>query len=160
MKKLVMSAAITLAALPLGASADGGAGCGWGSMVFQGQSGAFAHIIATTTNGTSFNQWFGLTTGTAGCDPTTVVRNDFQREEFVASNLDNLSQEMAQGSGDHLDSLAAIMGIAEEDRTKFYSLTQQRFDHLMSSARKGSQEMLSALDQEMLADPALAKYVR
>jgi len=163
MKEFIVSAALAtfgLAGTVHAAGTSNGPGCGWGATVFKGQSGLFAHTAAATTNGTSWNQWFGLTSGTAGCDPDTVVSNEYQRKLFVASNMDNLSQDMAQGRGDHLDALASLLYISEQDKAGFFSLTQAQLPILMDAANKGVPEMLSALDNAMLADPALAKYVR
>src|SRR6186713_935077 len=52
------------------AAADGygPAGCGLGSMIFEPDSG-FTQVFAATTNGTSGNQTFGITSGTSNCDP-------------------------------------------------------------------------------------------
>jgi hypothetical protein len=125
MKSFMVS--LALATFGLAGAADAGStngpGCGWGATLFKGQSGLFAHTAAATTNGTTWNQWFGLTSGTAGCDPDTVVSNEYQRKLFVASNMDNLSQDMAQGRGDHLDALASLLDISEQDKPGFFSLT-------------------------------------
>ncbi|MGI9303725.1 MAG: DUF3015 family protein [Gammaproteobacteria bacterium] len=160
MKKLIWSTALAAFGLTGAAHADSGPGCGWGTLAFKGQSGLSAHAAAATTNGTSSNQWFGLTSGTAGCDPETVVSNEFQRKAFVASNIDNLSREMARGRGDHLDALASLLYISEDDKAGFFSLTQAQLAGLMEASRQGAPGMLAALNTAMLADPALAKYVR
>jgi hypothetical protein len=36
-------------------------------MLFEGQRGTPAHFLASTTNGTSGNATFGMTSGTNGC---------------------------------------------------------------------------------------------
>ena len=36
-------------------------------MLFKGQRGVATHVVAATTNGTSGNNTFGMTTGTNGC---------------------------------------------------------------------------------------------
>lgn len=162
MKSFMVS--LALATFGLAGAADAGStngpGCGWGATLFKGQSGLFAHTAAATTNGTTWNQWFGLTSGTAGCDPDTVVSNEYQRKLFVASNMDNLSQDMAQGRGDHLDALASLLDIAEQDKPGFFSLTQTHLSELMEAADQGAHKVLSALDDAMSAHPVLAKYVR
>ncbi|RLA46625.1 MAG: hypothetical protein DRR06_04650, partial [Gammaproteobacteria bacterium] len=64
-----MAGVIALAALPslAFAEAPGGPDCGWGNMLFKGESGLGSHMIASTTNGTSGNATFGMTSGTNGC---------------------------------------------------------------------------------------------
>lgn len=160
MKKLLITAAAAAMAIPVWAMADSGPGCGVGTQIFKGQSGIFAHTVAATTNGTLVNQWFGLTSGTLGCDPQSVVSNEYQRQMFVASNMDNLTREMAQGSGDHLVSLASLMGIDATDRGEFYALTKAKLPVLMQAPNTGAKELLAALDSAMLTDANLAKYVR
>lgn len=160
MKRIMASAVIAAAGVTGTAFADSGPGCGWGATVFKGQTGLFAHTAAATTNGTTWNQWFGLTSGTAGCDPTVVVSNEYQRKMFVASNMDSLSQDMAQGRGDHLDALASLLAIDDADKPGFYSMTQANLPEIMAAADQGATEVLAALDGAMSADPVLSKYVR
>ncbi|HHH48313.1 MAG TPA: DUF3015 domain-containing protein [Gammaproteobacteria bacterium] len=160
MKKTVLSLALAAAALPGFALADSGPGCGFGTQIFKGQSGLFAHVLAATTNGSTYNQYFGLTSGTLDCNPTSVVSNEFERVNFVAANLDNLSQEMAQGAGSHMQALAAMYDIAPVDRAQFYQLTQREMPKLLDSSRAGAQALLASLDTAMGADPVLAKYSR
>lgn len=158
-KTLVTFSAIATIGFSTAAVADG-PGCGWGRILWQGQSGLLPHISAATTNGTSFNQWFGITSGTLGCNPDAVVNNDYQREIFAASNYDNLAQEAAQGEGNHLTVLAEIMGVEEADRVAFYSLTQHNYASLFGASMNDPVKMLSALDTTMRADPVLARYVK
>lgn len=161
MNKTIKSIAFALLAAPtVTVLADEGPGCGWGTQVFKGQSGLSAHTAAATTNGILGNQTFGMTFGTAGCDTTKVVMNDFERRTFVAGNLDNLSQEMAQGSGEHLAVLAGLMGIGKEDQASFYRLTQNQYGKLFQSTATSGSDLLASLDVALAADGQLAKYVR
>ena len=77
MKKLL--AVSVLAAMPLAAMAAGEnnvGSCGWGSKVFDGQSGIAPQVLAATTNGTSGNQTFAITTGTSGCTQDGAIRSN------------------------------------------------------------------------------------
>ena len=58
---------VSMASVGAFADAAGGNGCGWGNMLFEGQRGMAPHFLATTTNGTSGNATFGMTSGTNGC---------------------------------------------------------------------------------------------
>lgn len=160
MKKIFLSVALGAMTLPAVSLADSGPGCGVGTNIFKGQTGLFAHTAAATTNGSTFNQLFGLTSGSLDCNPGATVSNEYQREIFVSANMDSISQEMAQGGGDHLRSLATLFDIAQADRPVFYSLTQQQLPTLLDSSKQGAKAMLSSLDSAMVADPVLAKYVR
>jgi len=161
MKQIVKSAALFLAVSSIStvSFAGEGSGCGLGQTVFKGQSGLMANVLAATTNGTAGNQTFGLTSGTSGCNAEAVVKNDSQREIFVAANLDNLSQEMAQGHGDHLASLAAIMKVESKDEAAFYSLAQNEFGNIFKSDAVDANHIMASLDSAMLQDQNLAKYI-
>lgn len=150
--------ALALAVPMSGAFADSGPGCGIGTQIFQGQSGFFAHTSAATTNGSTFNQWFGISSNSLGCDETNVVTNEYQRKVFVASNLDNLSQEMAQGQGDHLAALASLIGIPSAEQAAFFSLAQERYAALYPATRVTADGMYAALTDAMRDDARFARY--
>lgn len=102
MDKRLLSKGLVLGLLSLGsmtahADAAGGNGCGWGNMVFEGQRGLFPHLLATTTNGTSGNATFGMTSGTNGCN--TNARLGYGGRSIFAMNgmLDNIAEDMAKG---------------------------------------------------------------
>ena len=158
--KRFYGAILTLAlALPMsGAFAGSGPGCGIGEMIFKGQSGLFAHTSAATTNGSTFNQWFGISSNSLGCDENHVVTNEYQRKVFVASNLDNLSQEMAQGQGDHLAALASFIGIPKDEQEAFFSLTQEKYAALYPATKVTADDMYAALTDAMRADARFAQY--
>ena len=68
MKRILIGTVLAAASMNVFAVAPGGPGCGWGNMLFEGQSGLPSHLIASITNGTSGNATFGMTSGTNGCD--------------------------------------------------------------------------------------------
>lgn len=140
--------------------AETGAGCGWGHLVFKGQSGLGPNVMAATTNGTFGNQTFGMTTGTGDCDPNTTVSNEYQKKIFVAANMDDLAQDAAKGSGEYLESLAVIVGIENQDRDAFYQLVQTNYALLFGSAHADQDLIVSSLDDAMAASPRFAKYAR
>ena len=161
MKKIITTVTLALLAAPVTSVVAGsGPGCGWGQMVWKGQSGLSAHTAAATTNGTSMNQWFGITSGTAGCSDKAVVQNDAERRMFVADNLDSLAQDIAQGGGEHLAVLASLMGVVKGDEAAFFHVAQSHYGALFSSTETNGSQMLSALDGAMVSDASLAKYVR
>jgi len=138
------------------ALADKGPGCGLGATLFKGKKGLVPHVLAATTNGTSYNQLFGITSGTLGCSEDAVVKKEKEQEVFVASNLQPLSQEMARGSGAHLDSLATLMGCTGAAHTDFARMTQEKFTSLFPDDATGTMDLLDGLKREIKADPRLA----
>lgn len=151
-----------LCAASFSAYADqaGGGGCGWGNMVFEGQNGLFPHLLATTTNGTSGNATFGLTSGTNGCNKD--ARLGYGGHSVFAMNgmLDNIAEDMAKGQGEALDAYAVLLGIEAQDRSHFAALTQQHFGDIFASDQAtGEQVYLNTL-AVMERDPVLARYAR
>ncbi|UQB43004.1 DUF3015 family protein [Thiomicrospira microaerophila] len=129
MKKLGL--AVALASLSSVAIANPNTGCGLGSMIIEDQSSVLMQVLAVTTNGTSGNQTFGITSGTLGCaKPANLVSNE-QMNQFVANNIDSLAVDIAAGQGEALDTLAVIMNV--EDKAAFASKLQANFSNLFSS---------------------------
>lgn len=160
MKKYIAAALLpAIVTISPAALADSGPGCGLGQQMFAGQSGLMAHVLAATTNGSTFNQLFGLTFDSLGCDGESVITAEFQKNVYVASNIDNIAHDAANGGGEHLQSLAELMQISDADKATFYQLTQERFNDVFTPATQNSQELLQNLSVAMSSEPELAKYV-
>jgi hypothetical protein len=160
MKKLIVSSVIVLlSTMPLAHADNSGAGCGLGSVVMEGKDGKGANIAASILNNLVIPNTFFMTTGGGimGCDPTQTVQNDQATEIFVASNMDQLTSEAAQGGGDYLNVLADLMGIADEDRDAFRKVTQDNFDQLFLN-NGDAKRVISTIETAMLNDSNLAKY--
>ena len=160
MKKLIACSAVLLVtAMPFAQAEETGAGCGLGSVVLEGKEGKGSNIAAAILNNLVIPNTFFMTTGDGlmGCDPTQTVQNDQATEIFVATNMDQLSSEAAQGGGDYLNVLANLMGIADEDLEAFRKVTQDNFDQLFlnSGDAKG---VINTIETAMLNDISLAKY--
>ncbi len=163
MKKQILMGLTLLAvatSAPLAMAAETGGGCGIGKVILEGKTGKSNNLVAAILNNILVPQTFSMTSGLLECDTTKAVSNDQLRETFVASNMDNLSVDVAQGQGDHLATLAGLMGVAESDKATFYSVAQSNYPTLFGTGQASSAEMLSALDQAMLNNADLAKYVR
>ena len=142
------------------ADAAGGNGCGWGNMLFEGQRGMAPHFLATTTNGTSGNATFGMTSGTNGCD--TSVAMGYGGRSWLAMNgmLDSIAEDMAVGQGEALDAYATLLGIEAQDRAHFAKVTHQNFGNIFSQADVTSEQVLAATLEVMSRDAQLARYVK
>ncbi|MGF1546573.1 MAG: DUF3015 family protein [Thiotrichales bacterium] len=157
MKKIVLAFALLGAASVT--HAGSGPGCGLGQQAFEGQTGLFAHVLAATTNGTSFNQWFGLSFDSLGCQGESTVTAQYQQNLYVATHYDNIARDAANGGGDHLQSLAELKRIDEADRATFYRVTQRNFDSLFGASAGGADMLLSRIDSAMSVEPQLSRYV-
>ncbi len=131
MKKILVSLAAVVA---LSSSAMAGVnsqtGCGLGSMIIKDDSTAVLLALQATTNGTSGNQTFGITSGTLGCQKTQFVMNE-QAEEFVASNMDQLAKEIAIGHGESIDTLAELLEVS--DKATFSASLQENYNKIYTS---------------------------
>ena len=85
----------------------GQAGCGLGSIV-MGADGN--QILAATTNGTSGNQTFGISTGTLNCHQDGIFKSGKAVPAFIEVNKVALANDAARGQGETLAGLANLMG--------------------------------------------------
>ena len=155
MKKIMTGAILLAASSGAFADAPGGPGCGWGNMLFEGESGP-VHFLATTTNGTSGNKTFGMTSGTNGCSMDGALT--YGGESMLGSIMDEFSQDVAMGQGEALNAVAVLMGVAPEDRQTFAEVTHQNFKVIFPSENITAKEVLDSLQGVMKADSRLAKY--
>jgi endonuclease/exonuclease/phosphatase (EEP) superfamily protein YafD len=137
-------------------------GCGLGKMVWDGSAGQkhiIQQVLGSTTNGTFGSQTFGISFGTSGCTNDGVIVQNEQVNVFAQANFDNLAQEMAQGRGEHLASLATLLGVPAEQQPAFFAMTQEKYATFIRSGEPTPVAMLVALHEAMGAHPTLAKVV-
>jgi hypothetical protein len=133
-------------------------GCGLGSEIFKsGSKNVSSQTMASTTNQFLFNQMFGLSSGTVGCTNSGHFAQHERATLFANLNFDNLSQEMAQGGGEHLASLATLLGVPAEQQPAFFSMTQEKYTRLVQSGETTPAAMLKALHETMAGHPVLAR---
>lgn len=114
MKKIVMGFCLLASASAF--SAHGPSGCGLGSVVFKGKSGLLFHVIAATTNGSSGNQTFGMSTGTLGCEDASTAK--VAAVDFIENNRQGLINDVAVGGGETLSAYLSIIDRPQADVTK------------------------------------------
>ena len=140
MKKLLLSTIAALALTTSAMAANSQTGCGLGSVIIKDNSSALMLALQATTNGTSGNQTFGITSGTLGCQKTKLVMNE-RAAEFVASNMDILAKEISVGHGESLDTLAELLKV--EDKASFSAALQANYNSIYTSQKV---EMADVLD--------------
>jgi DUF3015 family protein len=156
MKLAVTGTLLLLASSSAFAVAPGGNGCGWGNALFEGQSGPAPHVLAVTTNGTSGNNTFGMTTGTNGC--TTDGKIGYSGKSMLASVMDEFSEDAAKGEGEALTAVSVAMGVAPADRAHFAQLTHDNFSTIFPDQNVTADEVYTSLQQIMKSDATLSKY--
>ncbi len=158
MKRILLGTLLAAASLNAMAQAPGGPDCGWGNMLFEGQRGTPAHFLASTTNGTSGNATFGMTSGTNGCSTNAPLT--YGGKSWLAMNgmMDELSEDMAKGQGEALTTYAVVMGVAPQDRAYFESVTHQHFQQIFTSSNATAEDVHSNTLAVIKGDSRLAKY--
>lgn len=156
MKKIISCAILLSASTAAFAEAPGGAGCGWGQLLFEGQSGPAPHVLAVTTNGTSGNNTFGMTTGTNGC--STDGKLSYGGKSLFASIMNEFSEDAAAGNGEALNAVAVMLGVEPQDRQTFAEVTHQNFKTIFPSENTSADDAMNSLNEVMKSDTRLAKY--
>lgn len=151
--------AIQVAGVMAAANPDTGPGCGLGKLAW----GAHKHskniapqVLMATTNGTFGSQTFGISFGTSGCTNDGAIMAQHKVNVFAAMNFENLSQDMAQGGGEHLTSLASLMGIRAERQAEFFALAQENYASLIDQGERSPVAVVRALNDAMAGHPILA----
>jgi hypothetical protein len=154
MKKIIAGAILAASS---SMALAGPAGCGLGTaVVFKNASVWYEHVMAATTNGTSGNQTFGMTSGTLGCEAANGPLAGVQT--FMDGNMDQLAAESAMGQGETLSALTELVGVSAADSAEFATLMQTNFDS-MFSAEATSSSAYDAMVTAMAGSDKLAKYL-
>jgi len=155
MKKLVALVLIVSSVAPAAfAKSHTMAGCGLGYVLFgHDDNSRLMQILAATTNGTSGNQTFGITSGTSGCTEDGAVKFVKEAEVFAEVNLDTLRREMAEGRGEFATSFAALLGASNTDA--MLSFFKNEYASLFPTANTSSAELMAALSSHIASRPEL-----
>ena len=139
-------------------NSDTGPGCGLGTLAwadYKHPKNVAPQVMMATTNGTLFNT-VGISFGLSGCTNDGTVMAEHKAEVFVASTFENLSQDMARGQGEHLASLATMMGVPVEYQPVFFSLAQDRYRTLMERDKNSPLAVIKAIQEAADGHPMLA----
>ena len=146
----------------LGAHDSSGPGCGLGKLAwsdYPNKENIAPQVMMATTNGTFGSQTFGISSGTSGCSNDGKVWASEKVNVFTALNFDNLSQEMAQGQGEHLTSLATLMGIPKEQHQEFFAMTQENYTILVQTGESSPKTVVKAMHDAMEGHTVLAQAI-
>ncbi len=147
--------------LAFGNPPNNGPGCGLGHLAWSSGSAnpnaIGTQVLMATTNGTFGSQTFGISSGTSGCsnDGTIVMKEKVNI--FASVNFDDLSQEMAQGEGEHLASMATLMGVPQEQHAEFFAMTQEKYTTLLNKGETTPKAVVKALHDSIVTHPVLAQ---
>ncbi len=94
--------------------------------------------INDTLSSTTPGDWF---TGDG------LLKADQKVNAFVALNFENLKQDMAQGHGEYLTSLSALLGVSQDRRGAFFAYAQSRYPSVNTSG-SGPSDLVALLEQD------------
>jgi Protein of unknown function (DUF3015) len=159
MRKLAGIAAIAMLFPAVALAQQNNVGsCGWGSKVFDGQSGVVPQGLAGITNSIFWNQTFGVSFGTSGCTQDGTVRSTWKTSMFIDGNKERLARDMSVGSGEALDSLAHLLGVEATDRVAFNRIAHENMQHIFPSDDAHTNRIILGLWDVLSADARLARY--
>ncbi|MBI2602380.1 MAG: DUF3015 family protein [Deltaproteobacteria bacterium] len=108
----------------------GMAGCGLGSLVFSSDTKG-SQVLAATTNGTSYSQLFGITSGTSNC-------RDLEAKvallPYVDVNKQQILADIAKGSGESLVGLGQMMGCGVEKQAQLDTWLKTNFETILNNS--------------------------
>jgi hypothetical protein len=157
--KLVAVALVGMFPLATMAAGENNIGsCGWGGKLFDGQRGVAPQVLGATTNGTSGNQTFGITSGTSGCTQDGVVKSNWKTAMFIDGNKEKLARDMSLGHGETLDSLAKLMGVRDDHKSAFFLATKDNFGRIFSSESASTDQIMVSLKQVLSESGDLSVY--
>jgi hypothetical protein len=153
---LVSTSALADGAAPAAAPAHSGpaygaAGCGLGSLLFGNKPGII-QIFAATTNGTSANQTFAITTGTSNCADTGG--GSASAKVYIQANREALAKDIARGQGETLTNLATLAGCGNTSGVG--ASLQRKFTTIFPTASTPTEQVSDTILSTLKSDATLA----
>jgi hypothetical protein len=142
-RKIVPVIALLICIAPSAHAQDSSSGCGLGWHVAPSQS-----IVSSSTRtpiNFTFSNTSGMTSGTSGCAKHSIVQNEMKAQHFAEANQGQLMIEMAQGQGEHLRGLAAILGCDAAAMPAFGKAVQENYPKIFPSASTSPAQMLEGV---------------
>lgn len=137
MKKFVAVLLIVMFVGSVFAFADN-IGPGLGRVALKGKTGKGWEILGLTLNGLGGNGLFAISFGTSGYQKDAKI-GKAEAKNFIAENMDALAADIAKGEGEYLNTLAAMLSVA--DPVAFKADTQANFDEIFASPDVSAEEV-------------------
>ncbi len=137
MRNLFVVIAVALISSSAFAAKYGSAGCGLGSMVFEGDQTWWKQVLAGTTNTTGM-QSIGITLGTSNCDSPAPLKVG-QAQAFIEANRVALANDIARGNGETIVGLSKVYGCSNS--MEFGKALKSRYTEIFPTATATSTEV-------------------
>ncbi|MDF0642818.1 MAG: DUF3015 family protein [Nitrospira sp.] len=135
---------------------DTGPGCGLGRQLWEdwkGKKQIAPQLFMASTNVTG-SYTFAITSGTSGCSNDGTIWDSQKAGLFLEINYANVMDDMARGGGEHLASMATLMGVSEGKQPEFFAMTQERYVSLVNAGEASPVAMVKALNDVVVSYPA------
>jgi hypothetical protein len=142
MRNLLVVLAFALMTSSAFAAKYGSAGCGLGSMIFEGDQTWWKQVLAATTNGTGV-QTIGITLGTSNCDSPAPLKVG-QTQAFVEANKIALANDIARGNGETVVGLSKVYGCT--NTAMFGKALKSNYKAIFPSAEASSAEITNRIN--------------
>ncbi len=120
----------------------GSAGCGLGSMIFEGDQTWWKQVLAATTNGTGV-QTIGISLGTSNCDSPAPLKVG-QAEAYVEANKVALANDIARGNGETIVGLSKVYGCA--NTTEFGRALKSNYTMIFPNTTAEAKEITHSIN--------------
>jgi hypothetical protein len=137
MKKILFVLSLSLMASSAFAAKYGSAGCGLGSMIFEGDQTWWKQVLGATTNTTGF-QTIAISLGTSNCDSPAPLKVG-QTEAYVEANKVALANDIARGNGETIVGLSKVYGC--NNSTEFGKALKFNYSNIFASANAPASEI-------------------
>jgi hypothetical protein len=112
---------------------------------------SYAAVLVTTLSACSVTEtikdFLSSTTPGAWFTEDGILKTDQKVNAFVALNFENLKQDMAQGHGEYLTSLSALLGVPQDRSGAFFAYAQSRYQFVNTSGN-GPSDLVALLEQD------------
>ena len=142
MRKLLFVVAALVMTSSAFAAKYGSAGCGLGSMIFEGDQTWWKQVLAATTNGTGV-QTIGITLGTSNCDSPAPLKVG-QAEAYVEANKVALANDIARGNGETIVGLSKVYGCA--NTTEFGRALKSNYTMIFPNTTAEAKEITHSIN--------------
>jgi hypothetical protein len=151
MKNLILVLTAVFISVPAFAARPYGvAGCGLGNVIFGSKS---SQVLAATTNGSSYTQMFGISSGTSGCTEGASGKSA-NASKFIEANQNALASDVARGSGETVANLSQILGCSNPGH--FATALQKNYKTIFPSANVDSGTVTKSIRNVVKQDDSLS----
>ena len=136
--------------------------CGLGSKLFGKKKTVLSQSSEISTNNLSSGDT-SITYGTSGCkhDGHYIIKgfgmNETDQLDYVDSNFEELTLQMAQGSGEYVDGLAYAMGCPRDVYPAFQSMIHTQYESIAGATDSTPMSVLNQAKKSVTSDPTLSK---